>query len=1266
MNLTGLAQRGSRMFGLRVFELREFGLRVFGLCLLIAALLASAPSPAQAAAPSEFLPLELHDGQRIALVGNSLAERMNLFGNFETRLHLRHPEKQLLVRNFGWPADEVDLQQRPGNYTELDDPLKVFGPDLFICFFGFNESFAGTDPAQLEAFKNQYRQWIAATKQWSDAAEAGRVTRFVLVSPIAFESSGDPLQPSGVVENRNLAAYTQAIRELAASEQLPFVDLFAPTQESFAAEPGLQYTINGIHTNEAGDREVARLLDSSLSGGAPEMVADGAKFARLRDAVNDKSWLHLQDYRMLNGWYVYGGRRTWDTETFPKEYHKIRNMVAVRDRYVWDLAAGRPVPEVPDDSNTGDVFIPETMFGTRDEAFRKMREPKTLVYPTPEESIAQMTVPEGFQVELFASEREFPELANPTQINFDNRGRLWVACMPSYPQWLPGTAPPSDRLLILEDTDKDGLADKSTAFYDKLVCPTGFEFWNGGVLVVDEPRILFLKDHDGDDVADEVVHLMDGIGTDDTHHAMGAWEFSHGGLLHALEGVSMSTTLETPWGPFRNSGPSGCYVIDPLTLKVRHFRTPAYGNPWCLVFDSWGNGIIGDGTGATHHWTTPLSGAAVDSRKTLRPIFDNQGMRPAVGNDFLTSRHFPKEVHDHFVYGCVINMHGFPRFTIRDEEDGAGLVGERIDDLLSSTDMFFRPVDPKIGPDGALWFGDWCNALIGHMQYSQRDPNRDHEHGRVYRLVYKHNPLLQPVTQAGQPILALLDQLKAYEPRTRYRARRELRDRDPARVLAATAAWIEGVDDPQQLCEAMWIQESFRRVDPALLDRILACDDYHARAAAIHTVGNEHERLDGALQRLRVAVRDPHPRVRVEALRALSFLGSAQAAEVVLMVGEKKMDYWTEYTLEHTLQALQNAWQEAERSGQFLADASDAAKKTFRDYKYSTGPGRAIYQPLKTVTNVDAPQAERTKALQELASAAGGNAQRGRAVFERVCAACHQIGDVGKPFGPQLNDVGQRMTRQKLIESIVWPNEEIAKGYETIMILTDDGRALTGFVLGEDEKTLTLGVANGKTEVVEKAAIELRQEKKASSMPEALTETIAPIEFLDLIQFLTDGWIDTAEPSVGALRKRNGYEEISRTARIKIGVDFPEAHNHDAAYLLSAKDPGQRDFAFHSREGSDAPPSIVIRLSEPQEIRYLWMQNRINKQFHSRADGLAIWTSDDGSEWKQVWQAEQPAAEYEAELPAGITAQFIRIGLPEAGILHLNQVVVYGGPSKSQ
>ncbi|WP_197439614.1 PVC-type heme-binding CxxCH protein [Calycomorphotria hydatis] len=1043
--------------------------------------------------------LELSKRERVAAVGGSLAERMNLYGTFETLLHTRYPEKEVVFRNFGWPAEEVAIQQRPGNYTNIDDPLQVFGPELFLCFFGFNESYAGSDAAQIDAFITKYREYIA--RMSGKFSKDGKKPRFVLVSPIAFESTGDPLQPSGVEENKNLKAYTDAIAKLAKEDGYPFIDLFTGTQKLFSAEPGAQYTINGVHLNEKGDLAVGIMLDEQLFGGAHPSGTETADFETIRKWVNDKSWYHMQDYRMLNGWYVYGGRRTWDTETFPTEYRKIRNIVDVRDQYLWDLASGKEVPAEPDDSKTGEIFEPATMFGTRGDSFRKMREPQKLVYPTPEESIDMMTVPEGFKVKLFASEREFPELANPNQLAFDSKGRLWVSCMPNYPQWQPGSERPSDRLLIFEDTDNDGMADKCIPFYDKLICPTGFEFWNGGVLVVDEPRILFLKDTDGDDRADEVIQLIDGIATDDTHHTMGAWEFSHGGLLHMLEGISLSTTLETPWGPFRNKDTGGAYVYDPRAMKFSHYRTPGYGNPWCLVFDKWGNGVVGDGTNAKQHWVTPLAGYEVKTRRTMNPIFDNQGMRPAVGNEFLYSRHFPDDVQGQFIYACVINMHGMPRFNVRDESQGAGFEGERIDDLLSSTDMIFRPVDPKIGPDGALWFGDWCNALIGHMQYSQRDPNRDHVHGRVYRLVYKDKDLLDPITQADKSIPELLDQLTVYEYRTRYRARRELRDRNKDEVYAALDRWIEGVSDPQQLCEAMWIQESFRDVDPKLLDKILASSDFHARAAAVHTITNEHERVSDFHDRMVAAINDPHPRVRVEALRGISFLETDDATALALSAVDQPMDYWIEYTLEHTLHALEPQWKEA-GFGTVTATSSDAAKNHLKQHMSKAGPGAEAVKLLDIAEDVDALMSDRLNAVRTLAKLKGGSHHNGEKVFGRVCSACHIAGNIGKKFGPNLSDVGIRMKREEIMRSILLPNETISKGYETVLILTIEGIQHVGFILSEDDNQVTLGIANGKTVSIPNDDIDFRKDMKASSMPEGLMKQIAPIEFLDLVTYL--------------------------------------------------------------------------------------------------------------------------------------------------------------------
>lgn len=1218
---------------------------------------------------------QFRDHERVAFVGGSSAERMNLFGHFESLMHTRFPEKKLVVRNFGWPADEVGVQQRPSNYTRVDDPMEVFGPELFVCFFGFNEHFAGDSDADIKEFKATYRDWI---KRYGEKySKPGRMARFVLISPMAFEDANDRHLPDGKQDNQILQKYSDAIRELAKERGIPFVDVLTASNKKFSGEPGKQFTINGIHVNEDGDRMIASALDRGLFPDASPVSMDSSQFQQLKDAVNDKSWFHLQDYRMLNGWYVYGGRRTWDTKTFPGEYGKIRNMVATRDAYVHDIASGKAVLDVPDDTATGDVFIPETMFGTRDERFRTGREPKSLEYPTPEESIAKMKVPSDMEVQLFASEREFPELANPTQMMFDSKGRLWVSCMINYPQWLPGSAKPGDKLLIFEDTDNDGKADKVKTFYDGLICPTGFEFYEDGVLVVDEPRILFLRDTDGDDKADEVTHLIDGIATDDTHHTMGAWEWSHGGLLYMQEGVSMSTTLETPWGPFRNQGPSGSYVLDPMSQRFRYFKTPGYGNPWCMVFDRWGMGVIGDGTNAQQHWTSPLSGFNVPSRRTLRPVFDNQGMRPACGSDFLVSRHLPDSIQGQFIYACVINMHGLPRFEVGDEDNTAGYAGKRIENLIDSEDMFFRPIDPQIGPDGAVWFGDWCNALIGHMQYSQRDPNRDHEHGRIYRLVNRNKPLIKPELQAEATIPELMDQLQSYELRTRYRARRELRARPQADVLKAVDEWISGDASAEKLAEALWVQEGARSVDPALVARLMSSDNFHARSAAVHTVANEMLRFDSALDVFRQAIKDEHPRVRLEAIRALSFVQTYEALEIVLQVVDQPLDYWLEYTLEHTLQALKKFGEEADDQGELLANSSEAARKYYDFYILSSGPGGQAVKPLMIAQDEEAPASEKLQAVRELAGIRGGTAKKGEVVYSRVCASCHMIGDQGKAFGPKLDGVGSRYSKEQIIGHVLYPNETIAKGYETVLIITVQGKTFTGFILEEDNQQVVLGVATddgkGKRISIEKDDIDEREELKASSMPEGLIKTIAPAEFLDLIEFLADqsgfvvqkdGWIETALADLGDLRRKGDFVEISRDSQLQLGSRFEMHHTKYAHLVLSAVDPNNREFAFHSPNAGSKDPAIAIRLKESSEIRAIEIQNRRNNQFYDRAKDMAVWISDDGQDWKQVWKSKKPAENYSIELPAGTSGRYIKIGLDGRGIFHLNQVVVYGRSQK--
>ena len=1078
-------------------------------------LLAIPPRPARPPLPPSRLPLELVDGERIALVGNSTAERMNLFGHFEALLHQRFPGKRLVVRNFARPADEVANQQRPGDYTKLDNPLATFGADTYLVFFGFNESFAG--PGGVAKFTADYEKFLGEFAKQYPRDDTGAAPRFVLVSPIAVEASGSPHLPDAAAQNDALARYRDAVKAVAAKRSLAFVDLFDSTRKEFAAQPGLQYTINGCHVSDSGDALVGRLLDRGLFGEPTPSQLSTAAFEKLRAAVNDKSWVHMQDYRMVNGWYVYGGRRTWDTETFPREFLKIRTMAAVRDARVWDIAAGRPVPATPDDSHTGELIVPATRFGEPRQAYSENPEGGPTILP-PADLIKTCTVPPGFEMTLFADETRFPEIAKPVQLAFDSKGRLWVSTMPSYPQWQPGDPPPADKLVILEDTDRDGAADKSTVFYDKLHCPTGFQFFDGGVLVMDQPRMLWLKDTDGDDKADVVVHVLDGWATEDTHHTAGAFEASPGGLLHMLEGVAMSTAVETPWGPFRNFGSSGGYVLDPRSWKIRHFKTPGYGNPWCYVFNEWGQGICGDGTGASQHWDTPLSGAQYGGRKGLNAVFDTENMRPVVGSEYLRTRQFPDDVQDNFLYACVINMNGLPRWHISD--DGAGYKGERVRhdpqdpktafDLIKSTDKHFRPVDPQIGPDGALWFGDWANPLIGHMQYSQRDPNRDHVKGRIYRLVYTEKPLLTPDTQAGKSTGEVLDQLQAPEWRTRYRARADLQARSQAEVLAAAREWLAGLrtsslppDVADRLAtEVLWLQQSFHAVDRGLLADLLKAPTPDARAAATRVLADERERISDALALLVAQAADAHPRVRCEAVRGLSFFPTLDAMQAVVAAADvQPADRYVDYTCDAALGANIGVWRSEYDAGRFVTAGSPAAK-LIDSVLGLEKKAQEIIPYLAVLTSKDPqPEEARNKALQALADMKGGSIDNGKTVFRRVCINCHKIGNEGADYGPSVDGVAKRLSALKLVESIIDPNADVAEKYLSTSILTDDGRSVVGLLVSETPEEVVIFDGKEKKKVAV-AEIDERTQLKQSSMPEGLAATLSPNEFLDVIAFL--------------------------------------------------------------------------------------------------------------------------------------------------------------------
>ena len=878
--------------------------------------------------------LQLNKGDHICIVGNTLADRMQHFGWLETRIHGRFPDHQLVFRNLGYSGDELELSKRlrsahfgtpdqwlsgsapPAHPVTGADPnrfeLAGTQADVIFAFFGYNESFAGE--AGLPKFKQDLEGFIKHTL--AQKYNGKSAPTLVLFSSIAFENHHTPNLPDGTATNERLRLYTVAMAEVAKANGVPFVDLFAPTdRRNRTREEFAPITINGIHINERGEQFLASVIDQSLFG--KEIVKNEDYFASLRSAVNDKNWHWFNRYRTTDGYSTYGERaflRFVDGQTnyevVQRELRVLDIMTANRDKVVWAAAQGKQIK--PDDGNLP-PFIPVVT-----------NKPGSLpggkhLYLGGEEAIKEMTLGKGLKINLFASEEKWPLLANPVQMAWDAKGRLWVAVWPTYPHWKP-TEEMNDKLLVFEDTDGDGVADKMTIFADHLHCPTGFEFYNGGVLIAQAPDLLFLKDTNGSGTANVRERVLHGLDSADTHHTANSFVMDPGGAIYFQEGTFHHTQVETPYGPPVRCANAGVFRYEPRAQKFEVYVSYGFANPHGHVFDRWGQDIVVDGTGANPYHAALFSGyISYPQKHGGPPQVYRQRTRPCPAMEYLSSKHFPPEYQGTLLVGNVITDHGILRYRI--DDNGASFAGTELEPIVTSKDQNFRPTDIKIGPDGAIYFIDWHNPIIGHMQHNLRDPSRDREHGRIYRITYVGRPLVQPPKIAGEPVVKLLDLLKEDEERVRYRVRLELTGRKTEEVMAALRGWIEAlnVNDPNfehHMLEALWLHQSHNVVEVNLLRRVLASPDFRARAAAARVLCYWRDRVPDALHQFKGLAADKHPRVRLEAVRAASFFSVPEAAEIPVIASEMPTDEYITFTRNETMRVLDPILKAALAKGQ--------------------------------------------------------------------------------------------------------------------------------------------------------------------------------------------------------------------------------------------------------------------------------------------------------------------------------------------------------------
>ena len=866
--------------------------------------------------------LEPPQGTRISLIGNTLADRSQHFGWLEAMIHARFPNHNLTVRDLGFSGDELTLRLRSANFGSPDDWLTKTRADVVCAFFGYNESFG-----DLDRFRDDLDAFLAHTLEQKYNGHSSPV--LVLFSPIAHEDLRDPSLPDGKENNARLERVTAIMAETAKARGVRFVDLFHPTQKLYD-ETNEPLTVNGVHLNSEGYRLLAEVVERALFGKVQDR--DPEHLEKIRQAVLDKNFHWFNRYRTVDGYSIYGGRgelafvnNQTNREVAERELEVLDVMTANRDKRIWAVAAGGDL-EV-DDSNTP-PFIPVISNKPGDGPNGEH------LFLDGEEAISKMTPGQGLKVNLFASEKEFPDLINPMQMTFDAKGRLWVASWPTYPHWRPKSAM-NDKLLIFEDTDGDGKADKMTAFADDLHCPTGFEIVPGGVLIAQAPDLIFLKDTDGDDRADVRIRVLSGLDSADTHHTANSFRLGPGGDLFFQEGTFHHTQVETPYGPPVRLANAGVFRYEPRAQKFEVFVTYAFANPHGHVFDRWGQNFVTDGTGNVNYYATAFSGHLdfPEKHRSMKSYFQ-QRTRPAGGTEILSSHHFPDEWQGDLMIANVIGFQGIHRYRYQDE--GSGFTAVEQEPIVSSTDPNFRPVDIEMGPDGAIYFVDWQNPIIGHMQHNLRDPNRDNIHGRIYRVTHEGRALSDPAKIAGEPIEALLELLKSTEDRVRYRAKVELCSRAPDQVLDALAEWVDGLDPnganfDHHLLEALWVHQFLDVVDLDLLKRNLTSKEPRARAAAVRVLCYWRDRVPDALNVLRSLAVDDHPRVRLEVVRAASFFTDLDALDVALSTTSKPSDYYIDYARGETLRALEPHVNRALAEGRDVEFSSDAAARYFLD-----------------------------------------------------------------------------------------------------------------------------------------------------------------------------------------------------------------------------------------------------------------------------------------------------------------------------------------------
>jgi len=858
-------------------------------------------------APFKDGKFSLGQDEVVVFIGQENFVREAKSGEIESRLATAFADKNPVFRSMAWEADTVHEQWRDLNFGPWKGQLETAGAKTLVVQFGQAEALQGQ--GGLAKFKADYHKLLDDLSR--------HTPRIVLLSPAGFMASTRPPDMTTPEHRTVLVAYASAVAEIAKQRGLPYVDLTEVTRNESSTD-GLHLSAKG---SEAVGREVARALG----------LADDLELAaKLRPSIVEKNRLWADCWRPANWSFVYGdriyqnyGKGFGPVPSLKQNFEAYRPLVAAWDKHIQALARGEksaePAPQAGPNVGTEKVM-------------------------TAAEEQATFKVADGFVVNLFADESL--GVAKPTQFAWDAKGRLYVCCSPTYPQAVPGVKP-RDYILRLEDTDGDGKADKAVRFAEGLTMVQGVEpltddIGNTSILVCDFDRLIKLTDTDGDGRADKTEVLMSGFGVGDTHQLVNSISHGPDGTLWMSQGLHAITRVETPRG-IVSLPKSGLMRYDLKNQRLQPFFQ--YGkaghNCWGVAFDDYFQPFHKSGDRVAGYYSLPGLGAieTPDEYAGTHSLFDSPLKSNSV--DIVGTKAMPASLQGAaFIggyYGNALDLHRFV-------DDGSGFKTERIVSPIISSSKAFRPVDVSVGPDGALYACDWFNAVIGHYQASYADPRRDRSHGRIWRITAKGLPTVKQPDLVSMTEGDLFTQLGSPERWTRYQARRLLFYRPTEKVAAAADAFIAKDRPESQYLEAMGVLQSHGLVRTALLDQLQSSADFRIRAYAARVVGEWSSQLPDAQVRLAKAIADTQPRVRLEAVVALSHVGGQTSLRTTLAAADQPTDKFIDYALKQTVRHL------APAAGKLAAELS-APQAAYLKKVQSSGPavispGQAIYEAL--------------------------------------------------------------------------------------------------------------------------------------------------------------------------------------------------------------------------------------------------------------------------------------------------------------------------------